>query len=162
MARERKQLLSRTKIKLQQIVRLEVLEKSPAEIAAACGITESTLSELIKHPEYGVVRDKYMEKLYGPIDGVIKERKANVILDDTAADAADVLADLIYSNDEVTARISATAVLDRTGHGPIQRKAVRTRHELDPVAISMLKTALLEASKAKVKVIDAEPADSAD
>ncbi len=154
MARERKQLLSRTKIKLAQIVRLEVLDRSPSEIAATCGISESTLSELIKHREYGIVRDKYLEKLYGPTDDVIKERKANVILEATAADAADVLADLIYSPDEVTQRLAATAVLDRAGHGPIQRKASRVRHELDPVMAQMLVTALRESDQAKVKVID--------
>lgn len=117
-------------------------------------MSESTLSELIKHPEYGAVRDKYMEKLYGPIDGVIKEKKASVILDEAAPDAAEVLAGLIYSEDEVTQRLSATAVLDRTGHGPIQRKASRVRHELDPVMAQMLVTALKESDVTAVKVID--------
>lgn len=147
-------LLSRTKIKLAQIVRLEVLDKTPSEIAASCGMTEGSLSELTKHPEYASVRDKYLEKMYGPIDGVIKERKANVILEDNAADAADVLAGLLYSPDEVTQRLAATAVLDRAGHGPIQRKASRVRHELDPVMAEMLVTALRESDQAKVKVID--------
>ena len=162
MARERKSLQSHTRMRLHQIVRLEAMDKKPEEIAASLGITVGSLAELTRHPEYEKVREKYLNKLYGPIDNQIAERKANVILDENAADAAEVLADLLYSQDEVTQRLAATAVLDRTGHGPIQRKAARVRHEIDPVTAQLLRDAMLEADGVKRKgngsdgVIDVE------
>jgi hypothetical protein len=141
-------------------VRLEVLGQEPDEIAAALGMTKGSVTELTKHPEYEKVRDEYLTKMYQRTDEMIAERKAGPILDEAAPDAAERLADLVFSQDEVTARIAATAVLDRTGHGPIQRKATKVRHELDPIAVELLRKGLEAAGKAKQlkgEVIDVEP-----
>ena len=162
MSRARTQLQSRTRAKLHKIVRLEAMEKSPEAIAASVGLTVGTLSELTKHPEYRKLQEKYLAHLYEPTDQAIAERKAGPILEEASPDAADKLAALIYSEDDVTARIAATAVLDRTGHGPIQRKATRVRHELDPAALELLKEGLKVADKAKQlksRAIDVEPVE---
>ena len=162
MPRERKNLQSHTRMKLHQIVRLEALDKRPEEIAASIGITVGSLAELTGHPLYGEVRDKYLDKLYGPIDNQIVARKANQVLDSQSTDAAEVLGELLYSTDEVTQRLTATAILDRTGYGPIQRKATRVRHEIDPITAQLLRDAMVEADGAvKPKTIEAEVVENA-
>ena len=137
---------------MEQVIRLQMLDKTNEEIAAVMCMTAGSIAELIKHPQYDELRDRYVTKTYGALDKVIETRKAQTILDDTAEDAADVLADLLMSDDEVTQRISATAILDRTGHGPIQRKAVKHRHELDPVTAKLLGDAMREADSIVVEV----------
>jgi len=156
MARRRNALRSVTRLKMEQVIRLQMLDKSNEEIAAVMGMTAGSVAELISHKDYEELRDKYVAKTYGPVDKLIETRKASTILDEAAPDAAEALAGLLDSEDEVTVRIASTAILDRTGHGPIQRKAVKHRHEIDPVTAKLLTEAMREAD-----VIDVEPVDEA-
>ena len=159
MPRKRNDLRSATKIKMEQIVRLQVLDKTNDEIGAVMGMTAGSVAELINHREYASLRDRYIERMYGPVDAMIEQRKASVIMEDAAPDAAEVLGELIYSPDEVTQRLAATAILDRSGHGPIARKAVKVRHELDPVSAALLREAMQEADA--IKVVDVEVVEDA-
>ena len=64
MARKRKTLRSATKLKLERIVRLEMLGVKPREIATELGMKADTIRELIRHPEYAVVRERAVERTY--------------------------------------------------------------------------------------------------
>ena len=141
-------------MKLEQIVRLEMLGKSVEEIALSVGLSPSSIHELTGHNEYIAVRERYVDDVYEPVDELIKTQKAQVILDDAASTAAIKLTHLVQSEDEVTARLSATAVLDRTGHSPIQRRATRVRHEFDPITLQLMTDAMRESDT--TGVIDAE------
>lgn len=144
---------------MEQVIRLQMLDKSNEEIAAVMSMTAGSVAELINHPEYAKLRDKYVEKTYGAVDQVIETRKATTILEEAAPDAAEALATLLDSDDEITRRISATAILDRTGHGPIQRKAVKHRYEIDPVTAKLLTQAMREADVIEAEVVDETPAE---
>lgn len=157
MARPRKELRSATKLKLEQIIRYQMLDHTVEQIAEALGMTAGNVTDLIRHKDYETIRTQYVEKCFGPVDGVIQARKANVILEDTAGDAADALAEILRdTDDEVSKRLTATAILDRSGFGPIQRKAVKARLELDPVSAKLLSDAMVDADKAKQAIIDVE------
>lgn len=144
MARPRNTLRSATKLKLEHIIRLELVGKATREIAASLGMTAGTIRELTRHPEYAQVRQRMLTRVYGAVDeGIV--RRASEVLEEAAPHAADTLVGLLASDDEVTRRLSATAVLDRTGHGPIQRRAVRQRIELDPAVVQLLRDAMRES-----------------
>jgi DNA-binding MarR family transcriptional regulator len=157
MARPRTELRSATKLKLEQIIRYQMLDLTVDQIADALGMTPGNITDMMKHKDYAEVRTKYVEKCFGPVDAVIQQRKANVVLEDTSADAADALAEILRdTDDEVNKRLTATAILDRSGFGPIQRKAVRARLELDPVAANLLSKAMGLADQAEQEIIDLE------
>lgn len=145
MARPRKKLQSRTKLKLERIVRMELLGWSTRQIAAELRMQPASVRELIRHPEYARAREKGIERAYAGVDAEIK-RRAGEVLEAAAPDAAAELAALLVSEDEVQRRQAATAILDRSGHGPIRRKAVRQRAELDPNAIRLLQEAMQESN----------------
>ena len=130
--------------------------KSHVEMAAMVGLAPGTVGEIVSTPEYKERREKYADKIFGGVDQLIETRKAQTILDDAAPNAADALIELLESEDDVTKRITATAILDRTGHSPIQRKAVKHRIELDPALAGLLKEALEESAEARAGVIDVE------
>ena len=98
---------------------MEILGQSPRQIAAEMGMQADSVRELIRLPQYSPVRERALERVYAPVDEEIR-RKVGETLERIAPDAARVLAGLVRSTDEVTARIAATAVLDRTGCGPIR------------------------------------------
>ena len=158
MPRERKKLNSATKLKLEQIVRLEMLGKSVEEIALSVGLSPHSIAELTNHAEYSAVRTRYVEDIYEPVDALIQDRKAQTILDEAAPSAAIALTHLVHSEDEVTSRLSATAVLDRTGHSPIQRKATKVRHEFDPVTMQLMKNAMKESDTSEIIDVEVEDA----
>jgi len=145
MARHRKKLRPATRLKLQQIVRLAALDRPPEQIAALLGMTVGNVTDLMNHPEYRSLEREYTKDLYAPIDAVVEKRAAQRIMEDAAPDAAEALAALLYDMDPSERRRAATAILDRSGHGPIQRKAVLKRIELDPVSASLIKDAMTES-----------------
>lgn len=146
---------------MQQLLRLNAMGKGPKECAEMLGMTQAGVSELLNHVEFARLQQEYLPQLYGPLDEQIRERTATNILGDAAPDAADALVQLLDSDDEVNVRLASTAILDRTGHGPIQRRAVRQKIELDPVSAQLIGAALKEAnSVAGFKggpVLEAEP-----
>jgi len=146
MPRLRKRLRPTTRLKLQQIVRLSAMGKEPEEIALVVGMTAGNVSDLQNHREYRELERAYCEKLFGPLDDSIKELTAQQVLDEIAPDAAEVLASILYSPDETERRHAANSILDRTGHGAIQRRAILQRHQLDPLSAKLIALALREAS----------------
>ena len=145
MPRKRKKLRPSTRLKLQQIIRLAALGRETDQIAVLLGMTDGNVTDLMNHPEYRKLERSYVEKMYGPIDGVIQKQSAQHIIEDAAPDAAEALAALLYDEDPSERRRAAIAVLDRSGHGPIQRKATLKRIELDPVSASLLRDAMQES-----------------
>lgn len=128
-----------------------LLDRSVEQIALTLGCTAGEVTDLMKHAYYRQLESEYMKELYGPIDGVIKERSAQRILEDASPDAAEALVNLLYDVDPAERRRAAAAVLDRSGHGPIQRRAVKHRHELDPVTAGLLGQAFREARLEEVE-----------
>jgi len=156
---------------MEEIARWQLLEKPIEAIADLMGMTPDAISEIVKHPVYREIRGKLIEEVYEPVDIVIKSRKADVMLHEAAPDAAEALVDLLNSKktvevvtddgiqlvevplDPVDVRLTATAILDRSGYGPIQRKHVRQRLEIDPLLVKLLSAAMKESD---VRIIDAE------
>ncbi len=158
MARERGKLTSATKLKLEHIIRLEMLSKSVEEIGISVGLAPNTVHELTRHPEYAAVRANYVRDVYEPVDQLIKQRKASTILEEAAPDAATALMELLnVEDDNVTRRLAARDILDRSGHGPIQRKVSKVRHEFDPITLGLIRDAMTESDM--TDVIDVTPAD---
>lgn len=158
MPRKRGKLTSASKLKMEHILRLEMLGKSVAEIALEVGLAPNTVHELTGHEDYDRLRASYVGEVYAPADRIIQERKVGTILEEAAPEAADALAELLQvEDDNVTKRLAATAILDRAGFGPIQRKAVKHQHGLDPVTISLLKEAMAESDTSEI--IDVEPTE---
>ena len=147
-----------TRWKLQKIVRLEALGKTQDEIAEAMGLSKSAVSQLTNTPDYVKLHETYVKRMFSATDHMIQKRSAGFILENAAPDAADALVELLASDDEITQRLSATAILDRAGHGPVQRRAIKQRIELDPVMAEMLTKAMRESAVA-VEVLDAEPVE---
>jgi hypothetical protein len=141
-------------MKMEQIVRIETLGKGPEEIAAIMGMGIHNLRELLRHPEYADVQRAYANHVYAPVDAIVLRRTATQLLEEAAPDAAQALVDLLRADDDpIQKRLSAEAILDRSGHGPVQRRAVRTRVELDPATAALFQSALRES-----KVMPALPA----
>jgi len=161
MARKRAALRSRTLLTLERILRMEMLNWDTAQIASNLALAPATVAELVKTPEYKKRRDQYCNKMFKAVDTDIARRTTQTVLDDIAPDAADALAELLFSEDEVTRRQTAVAVLDRTGHSPIQRKASVKRIELDPVMAALLQKSLMAANNTptveEADVVDVTP-----
>ena len=70
MARQRLKLRSATKLKLEKILRFELIGKKPKEIAELMGMAVSSITELIRHAEYGELRERMVERVYADIGPV--------------------------------------------------------------------------------------------
>lgn len=177
MARPRNEVLAITQLKLEQIVRFQLMDLGTSDIAERMGLAPDTISELIRTKAYRETRDRIVGKVYANIDKVIEHRKAAVILEEASGEAAEALVELLRARDgtapvvdeetgalvaegrppmdPVDTRLVAAAILDRAGYGPVQRKAIRARVELDPVTAKLFATALKEQGNL-TKVIDGE------
>lgn len=154
MARERKQLTPHTRMKLEQIVRLQLADKPTEEIATLLNMRPTSVAELMRHPEYETVRNRVVDKVYEPMDKMLATRKANVLLEEAAPDAAEALIALLHSADEMVVERSSKAILDRAGYGPVQRKAMKVRHEIDPATAKLIRDAMNESTVVEVEVLD--------
>ena len=160
MARKRGKLQAGTKLKLEQIVRLQAIDKAPAEIASLMGMDVATVQDLMSTPEYSVLSKEYIGIVYANFDKMVEKRNAGFLMDHASPDAAEALLALIHNDDPVQRRLAAIAILDRSGHGPVQRRAVRVRHELDPATAALLGGALREANTIDVEAIEDDIAKS--
>ena len=88
MARARLKLQARSLVKVEQIIRFELMGKSRAEIAELMGMAVCSISELARHPEANRLRQALNERIYAPIDEEIRQRKANEVLHEASPDAA--------------------------------------------------------------------------
>ena len=156
MARKRHKLTPTTRMKVEQIVRLSAIDKAPKEIASLMGMAEATIVDLQSTEEYRALAKEYVTHVYANYDQMVEKRNAGFLLEEAAPDAAEALLALLYNADPVQRRLSATAVLDRSGHGPVQRRAVRVRHDLDPVSAALLANAMKGANIVDVEAIEAE------
>lgn len=163
---------SASELKMQEILRWQMMDKSIGEIAILMNMSEDAVSKMVEHPRYRAIRDEYVGGVYEQVDQRIRERKADTMLEDAAPDAAQALIALLNQKQQVVGmdgsvhevplsptdtRLTATAILDRAGYGPIQRKVVKGRMELDPMLKKMFEAALRESS---VEVVDGEVIES--
>lgn len=162
MARKRKVLTPTTRMKIEAIVRMSAVDKAPKEIASLMGMAEATVVDLMGTDEYRVLAKDYMGHIYANYDQMVEKRNAGFLMEEAAPDAAEALLALLHDQDPVQRRLSATAVLDRAGHGPVQRRAVRVRHELDPVSAALLADAMKGSNTVNVAAIEAEIIDAKD
>jgi len=154
LPRARKKLRVGTRLKIKQVVRMSAgFHKTPEEIAMLLGGTVGEITDLMNHPDYRVLEDEYTKEMYGPVDAMVQQQNAGRMLEDASPDAAEALIALLYDMDPSERRRAATAVLDRSGHGPIQRKVVANRIQLDPVLAKMMSEAMRESA---VEEIEAE------
>lgn len=168
MGRKRTTTRSATELKMEEIARWQMLNKPVPEIAQLMGMTEGGVTEIIRHPRYREIRQPLVDKTFEPVDEMIKQRKADVMMEAAAPDAAEALIALLDRKEQIVGpdgrvhevepsmtdkRLAATAILDRAGYGPIQRKAVRQRIELDPMLAKMFAAAMSEST---VRTIEAE------
>lgn len=164
MGRPRGEVTAATELKLEQIVRLQLMDKSTEDIAQELGVVPYTVSELIRSRHYREVRDRVVGQIYGPIDTKIQERKASTILEESAPEAAGALVELLQRRkgrkdakgeweelplDPVDIRLVASAVLDRAGYGPVQRRAIKQRIEMDPITARIFASAMAEADRGR-------------
>ena len=156
MARKRNKLTPSTRMKIEQIVRMSAIDKAPKEIASLMGMAEATVVDLMGTEEYRVLAKEYTGHIYANYDQMVEKRNAGFLMEEAAPDAAEALLALLHDVDPVQRRLSATAVLDRSGHGPVQRRAVRVRHDLDPVSAALLADAMRGANIVDVEAIEAE------
>lgn len=161
MARKRNKLQAGTRLKLEQIVRLSAVNKAPQEIAALMGMGVATLNDLMSTKDYAALAKEYTRVVYKNFDKLVEQRNAGFLLEHAAPDAAEALLALLHDEDPVQRRLSSTAILDRSGHGPVQRRAVRHRHEMDPATASLLADAMRGSNTIDVDAIeDAIEADA--
>lgn len=165
MGRPRKEVTALTEMKIEKIVRWQLLDQSTGQIAANLGCSEDAVQDLIRHPKYREIRDRLVPQAYQLVDETIKNRKASQILDDASREAAFALVELLQGRkageggeplNPTDVRLTATAILDRAGFGPVQRKAIRQRIELDPVMAAMFANAMKEADKARSVEVEVE------
>lgn len=156
MARKRLKLQAATKLKLEQIVRLQAINRAPQEMASLMGMDVATINDLMATDDFRVLQKEYTSVIYANFDKMVENRNAGFLMEHAAPDAAEALLALLSDDDSVTRRLSAVAILDRSGHGPIQRRAVRHRHELDPVSAALLGKAMQESNAIDVEAIEAE------
>lgn len=179
MARPRSEITVATELKLEQIVRMQLLGHTTESIASAMNLSPGTIAELIRHRKYREVKDRIVPQVYADVDKQIAQRKASEILDDLAPTAAIALQELLAARDQKTKikdpitgelvevdklspmdiRLTATAVLDRAGYGPVQRRAIKQRVELDPVTANIFAQALKEADHGR-RIIEGEVVDT--
>lgn len=156
MARTRKALTPSTRMKIEAIVRMSAIDKAPKEIATLMGMAEATVVDLMGSAEYRALAKEYVGHVYANYDKMVEKRNAGFLMEEAAPDAAEALLALLHDDDPVQRRLSATAVLDRSGHGPVQRRAVRVRHDLDPVSAALLADAMKGSNIVDVEAIEAE------
>lgn len=166
---------AQTEMKIEQLVRYQLLDKTVTEICDLMGLGEQRINELCRHPYYREVRDRLVGQVYKPLDEAITYRKASQILEDASSDAAEALVQLLKMRDgetgedgtwhrppldPVDVRLTATAVLDRAGCGPIQRRAIRQRIEMDPATVALFAASIRESQRLNAPqddYTDAEP-----
>jgi hypothetical protein len=152
---------SATEIKMQEIARWQSLDKSIDEIAILMNMTADGITQIVRKPDYRLIRQALTSATFAEVDQRIKERKADVMLHEASADAASMLIDLLNRKEQVVTesgaiveadpsirdlRMVSTAILDRAGYGPIQRKTIKAKIEMDPVLAKILKAALDESA----------------
>lgn len=170
MGRPKRELTAATELKIEQIVRLQLMDRSTEEIAQELGLAPYTVSDLLRTRKYREMRDRIVGQIYGPIDTRIQEKKASAILEGAAPEAAGALVELLNARkgkkdakgeweqlplDPVDVRLVASAVLDRAGYGPVQRRAIKQRIEMDPITARLFAHAIAEADQGK-SVVEAE------
>ena len=131
-------------------------DKSPEEIAMLLGGTVGEITDLMNHEDYRALESEYVKEMYGPVDALVQQHNAGRLIEEAAPDAAEALIALLYDMDPSERRRAATAVLDRAGHGPIQKKAIAKRITLDPVLAKLMSEAMRESS---VEALEAEIVD---
>lgn len=141
-----RELRTQTFFKLQEIARWQALGQSIEQIARHMNTTPETVSRLVAHRSYPAVQQQLGNKLYEHVDKGIADRKANVMLEQAAPQAAEALIALLDKGFAADQRQTATAILDRAGYGPIQKRAIRQRIEFDPMTAALLRVALLESA----------------
>lgn len=147
--------------KLEEIARWEALGQSRDQIAKFMDLSPDTVQRLMQNKAYRGVQAKIASVMYEKVDGAIKERKANVMLEEAAPDAAAALIGLLAEGLPGDRRQAATAVLDRAGFGPIQKRAVKAQVQFDPMTMAMLRVALLESDIADGDDVELDGASDA-
>lgn len=162
MGRPKREITLASELKIEQIVRLQLMDKGVNEIAEDLGLDPYTVTEYTRTPAYREIRDKILGSIYGPIDDSIRDRKASAILEGAAPAAAEALAEMLNARkgvkdkegeweqlplDPVDTRLVATAILDRSGYGPVQRRAIKARLEMDPITARLFARAMEEADR---------------
>lgn len=160
MARKRGKLQTATKLKLEQIVRFQAIDKAPAEIASLMGMDVSTIQDLMSTEDYHALVKEYTGIVYANFDKMVEKRNAGFLMDHASPDAAEALLALIHNDDPVQRRLAAIAILDRSGHGPVQRRAVRVRHEIDPATAKLLRGALHDVNTIDIEAIEDDIAET--
>lgn len=151
---------SATVLRAEEIVRWQMLGKTIDEIAISLNMAPNSVSELTRTKAYSDARRRLVDTTYEEVDKAIKTRKADEMLADASGGAAEALIALLDRSEKVIGpdgkvhdvpmaaqdvRLAATAILDRGGYGPIQRKMVRQRFELDPMMEKMFRAAMNES-----------------
>jgi hypothetical protein len=142
-----RELRTQSYFKMQEIARWQALGQSIDQIAKNMQMTPETVSRLAAHKESARMRADIGAKMYEHVDRTMADRKANVMLEEAAPQAAEALIALLGEGFASDKRQTATAILDRAGFGPIQKRAIRQRIEFDPVTMGLLRTALLESGQ---------------
>ena len=145
-----RELRSQTFFKLEEIARWQALGQSIDQIAKQMDMTPETVSRLVGHKAYRDVQARIGAQLYESVDKTMMARKANVMLEEAAPQAAEALIALLGEGFAADKRQTATAILDRAGFGPIQKRAIRQRIEFDPMTMGLLRMALLESGQGAV------------
>jgi len=156
MARKRNKLQAATRLKLEQIVRLQALNQAPQEIASLMNMDVATVTDLMGTDDFKTLQKEYTAVIYKNFDKMVEKRNAGFLMEHASPDAAEALVSLLHNEDVVQKRLAAVAILDRSGHGPVQRRAVRHRHELDPASAALLGGALRESNVIDVEAIEDE------
>lgn len=168
---------SATELRMAEILRWQMLGKTIEEIGSYLGIAADSVSALVRHPRYAELRSDYVKDVYADVDLTVKTRAADAMLKEAAPDAAEALIEILHSKrqevivtekgpqvietalDPTDKRLAATAILDRAGYGPLQRKAIHKRVELDPVSAQLMREALADA---RPPTLDAEVVEDED
>lgn len=124
-------------------------------------MTPEAVSRLVGHRAYREVQEKVGARLYDSVDTALTNRKANVMLEEAAPQAAEALIALLGEGFAADKRQTATAILDRAGFGPIQKRAIRQRIEFDPMTMGLLRIAMLESAQGAADDFDDLEGDDA-
>jgi len=147
MSDKARDLRSATFFKMEEIARWQALHQPIDKIAQMMNMSPDAVSRLVAHRDYKQVQARITGIIYGEVDKKIADRKASVMLEDAAPDAAATLISLLDVGLPPDRRQVATAILDRAGCGPIQKRAIRQRIEFDPMTMGLLRLALLESGQ---------------
>jgi len=151
---------SATVLRAEEIVRWQMLGKTIDDIAISLNMAPNSVSEITRTDAYVQARKRLVDTTYEEVDQAIKHRKADEMLSDAAGNAAQALVELLDRTEMLIGpdgstvevpmsaqdtRLAATAILDRAGFGPIQRKMVRQTFALDPMLEKMFTAAMSES-----------------